>query len=540
MATTFGQGFTAYSAQPKQQQSQGTPYNPQQGGNFSAWNPQNFQQVMRPGGGEYTTGLSQQQQQQQMTAWAQPKQQLLEWGTQAPRPNPVQAMPAMNQFGPMPNQNLNNIMQQRQALVQQINNSQANQQVGTWLGQGAPPDNWGQQQFNPQQMWRNASQMVGQGWQNPFAPPQAAVPGPGGGPSGFPDQWIGGSPNFDFGQGRGPDLPVRQPPQPDLRSGLTDLFGRSGMQIQPGVMDQILKLLTPQAPQQQYQPPGRISPPSPRLPELRIGPWGGEKAQGGPAVEYLKRDYELPGWQQYQPPRQPSPPGQQPSGGRAPGYGDYINMPPGHQGIAIWEDSDGDGIDDKYQPGPGMPHWKSQQPTTLGEDSYPPERPPSAARPIQTPSQGQPYRPDAQTGPGLRLPMPGVTPAPNFSAVGPDARGFLVEYFGGRQMTATRRAEAERRADEAIAGYGKHFDPKGNALFNIADLIRQKPDIAKKYRMGDYAAAEDSMRQLAGVMKESGAQPALPQYPPPFQPQPEMPSFMPPGYPVMPGERYLF
>ena len=162
-------------AQPKQQ-SQGSPYNPQGGGGFQAWNPQNFQKAMQPGGNTYSAGMNESQRSQAQTAWAQPKQQLLEWGAQAPQPGAMQGMPAMNQFGQLPNQNLNSIMQQRQALVQQINNAQSQQQVGTWLGEGAPPDNWGQMQFNPQQMWQNANQMVNQGWQNPLSQPGFAQP----------------------------------------------------------------------------------------------------------------------------------------------------------------------------------------------------------------------------------------------------------------------------------------------------------------------------------------------------------------------------
>lgn len=174
MSLRTSQGFTQTKnpfgqAQSQQGPSFGTPYNPQQGSNFSAWNPQQYQQSMAPGGGAYNTGVSPDQWNAGQSAWAMPKQQLLGWGAQAQGATPISGLPAMNQFGPMQSQDIGSIMQQRQALVQQINDSQARQPVGTWLGEGAPPDNWGQQQFNPQQMWNNASQMVSQGWQNPFA-----------------------------------------------------------------------------------------------------------------------------------------------------------------------------------------------------------------------------------------------------------------------------------------------------------------------------------------------------------------------------------
>jgi hypothetical protein len=88
------------------------------------------------------------------------------------------------------------------ALVSQINNTAANQQVGTYLGNDAPPAGWGQTNYNPQQMMQNAQQMLGQGYQNPFAPalqsvqqqsfPSQYAPQQSGKPdpqSGFPASW---------------------------------------------------------------------------------------------------------------------------------------------------------------------------------------------------------------------------------------------------------------------------------------------------------------------------------------------------------------
>jgi hypothetical protein len=148
--------FATGQAQPQQPQSQGTPYNPQQGQNFGGQRQVQF-------------GMPDQQRNQAMTAWAQPKQQLLQWG---------QNLPQFQQHQPQQGMQPQDLWGRNSALVQQINDSQANQQVGTWLGQGAPPPNWGDQQFNPQQMLTQAQTMLQQGWQNPFAAQPAAQPEP--------------------------------------------------------------------------------------------------------------------------------------------------------------------------------------------------------------------------------------------------------------------------------------------------------------------------------------------------------------------------
>jgi len=139
-------------AQSQQPQPQGTQYNPQQGGNFSAWQ----------GGGQNTKsfGMDSGQRDQAMAAWAQPKQQLLQWG---------QNLPQFAQYQPQQGADPQQLAGRNAALVQQINNAGAAQQVGTYLGQGAPPPDWGNMQLNQQQMLSNANQMVQQGFQNPFA-----------------------------------------------------------------------------------------------------------------------------------------------------------------------------------------------------------------------------------------------------------------------------------------------------------------------------------------------------------------------------------
>lgn len=141
-------------AQPQQSQPQGTQYNPQQGMNFAAWQ----------GGGQNTQslGLSPGQRDQAMTAWTMPKQQLLQWG---------QSMPQVPQYQPQQGADPRQLGNRNAALVQQINDAGAAQQVGTYLGPGAPPPDWGKMQLNQQQMLSNADRMVKRGYQNPLAPP---------------------------------------------------------------------------------------------------------------------------------------------------------------------------------------------------------------------------------------------------------------------------------------------------------------------------------------------------------------------------------
>jgi hypothetical protein len=141
-------------AQPTQPQSQGTPYNPQQGQNFGGQRQVQF-------------GMPDQERNQAMTAWTQPKQQLLQWG---------QNLPQFQQYQPQQGMQPQDLWGRNSALVQQINDSQANQDVGTWLGQGAPPPNWGNQNLDPQAMLQQAQTMLQQGWQNPFAAQPAVQP----------------------------------------------------------------------------------------------------------------------------------------------------------------------------------------------------------------------------------------------------------------------------------------------------------------------------------------------------------------------------
>jgi hypothetical protein len=64
----------------------------------------------------------------------------------------------------------------------------------------------------------------------------------------------------------------------------------------------------------------------------------------------------------YQPgPGQPRPDQQNPPESPTPssGYGDFINLPPGSRVTKDFIDKDGDGIDDRYQPGPGQPSANS-------------------------------------------------------------------------------------------------------------------------------------------------------------------------------------
>jgi len=78
----------------------------------------------------------------------------------------------------------NQFYRQRDAFIQSANDQAGRSMAtgGVYGGQGAPPASWGQpMQFNPNQMWSQAGQMVQDGYQNPFSqqPPAAPPPRPG-------------------------------------------------------------------------------------------------------------------------------------------------------------------------------------------------------------------------------------------------------------------------------------------------------------------------------------------------------------------------
>lgn len=96
-----------------------------------------------------------------------------------------------------------------------------------------------------------------------------------------------------------------------------------------------------------------------------------------------------------------------------PGYGGAIGVPVDQRRFNDIIDRDGDGVDDRFQPGPGQPNpewskpiadsWRPQQPPP------PAFAPPGAARPIPPSGQGTPYEPPpplraqpGTSGPGWR------------------------------------------------------------------------------------------------------------------------------------------
>jgi hypothetical protein len=128
-------------ARPIPPQSQGTPYNPQQGQNFAGFGSQQ--------GGAFS-------------AW-NPN---IANNTQAQRPPAFQSQ--TNNFDGTQSQMPN--FQQRDAFISQINNQLGQMQGQSWNQPvGAP-------QFNFPQMWGQAGQMVQQGFQNPFAAQPGGLP----------------------------------------------------------------------------------------------------------------------------------------------------------------------------------------------------------------------------------------------------------------------------------------------------------------------------------------------------------------------------
>jgi hypothetical protein len=66
---------------------------------------------------------------------------------------------------------------QQDAFVAQLIERLGQNQSGTYLGQGAPPADWGRPQpFDINNLWGNAGDMIQGGWRNPFAAPMEANP----------------------------------------------------------------------------------------------------------------------------------------------------------------------------------------------------------------------------------------------------------------------------------------------------------------------------------------------------------------------------
>ena len=218
-------GFATGRAQPMQSPyANSTPYQKNPSGDFAAYAPAD--DMMRTGGGSasdprwsnnggqwQSPGMGQQSPAQQspaggfgsyapqtktygtapssqlMSAWTMPKQDLLGWAQTQDNASFYQqgeggrwqpGRVAESQYTPTAGPSPTDTWNRNFAVIDQINNQAANQQVGTYLGQGAPPPGWGQTNYNPQQMLATANQMNSQGWQSPLLQsmmPQLSQPG---------------------------------------------------------------------------------------------------------------------------------------------------------------------------------------------------------------------------------------------------------------------------------------------------------------------------------------------------------------------------
>jgi hypothetical protein len=249
-------GGGAYAAyRPGQAQSQqspyatATPYGQASGGaqGFAAYAPQTR-----------NYGMSPQQQQQAATAWTMPKVDLMRWANNQPQ--------QQNLYSPQSGPDPSSVWGRNAAIVQQINDTQANQQVGTYLGEGAPPAGWGQTNYNPQQMISTANQMTQKGWENPFARAPA---------------------NQGGGQ-------------------FADIFRQFGVQAPPGLMDALLGRL-----QGQSAPP-QVTPPTSTI---NVPGRGTVAVPRGVTPERLMAEFGMPPSQ----PQRPAPGAQEPGSTQTPG-----------------------------------------------------------------------------------------------------------------------------------------------------------------------------------------------------------------------------
>jgi hypothetical protein len=253
-----GQAPRPGQAQSQQPQPQGTPYNPQQGGNFSAYSPQQGSSGYGPQQGGNFSGYGPQQgssgygpqQGGGFSAW-DPN---IANNAQAPRPPAFQA--SYGQMGGGYSDQPDT--PQRDAFISQVNNQLGQMQGQSWQQPTGAP------QFNFGQMMGQANQMVDQGFQNRFSM-QPNRPSPSAAPMYAP----GTSQEYDDGPRAGwperhmeqfPDT-GRPPPPQDNAAAIRNLL--QGFNIPPNVMEQIGGLFGGQQPSpqpQQGSAPGTAQP----------------------------------------------------------------------------------------------------------------------------------------------------------------------------------------------------------------------------------------------------------------------------------------
>jgi len=180
------QAWKAGSAQPKQDSfSTSTPYQKNPSGDFAAYSPSsNTTRTQASKQGSSPFGQAPQMPASQMDG---------NWANYASpqRPSPFQAT-----YGsPMGGQSDQPNFAQRDAFIQNINNQMTPYMTGQASG---PP------QFNFNQAWSNAGQMVNDGWQNPFTAVSQQS---------FPSQYQAAPPSTPSGiRARGPGDPPEASP----------------------------------------------------------------------------------------------------------------------------------------------------------------------------------------------------------------------------------------------------------------------------------------------------------------------------------------
>jgi hypothetical protein len=173
---------------------------------------------------------------------------------------------------------------------------------------------------------------------------------------------------------------------------LMGMFGQYGFTPPQGFQDQLLSQLGQQSAPPMYSPQPAFDVPRPINPGTGL-PYGQPLTDLpiGPNGEY---------WPVFRSPQQPAPP---PSS-FAPGYGGSINAPPGSMRTQDFRDRDGDMIDDRDQPGPGLPPPGSAQPIPPSQQ-LPPGRMADWGFPGYTKPGGPQYTVGGMPRPGAAQPI---------------------------------------------------------------------------------------------------------------------------------------